>query len=88
MKTGKSDSPTKCGLCGGEAYTPRDVGEGADGIFNVCRECGAECTGTGAYTETERWHWTDRRTVAVGRARMEAAQLDAELAEDQRWGDY
>jgi hypothetical protein len=91
MSEGRSDSATKCGICGGEAYTPErfadeDPAE-MDGVFNVCGECDAECTGTGAYTDTDRWYWTGAREVAQGRAAMEAAELDADWAEQRRY-DY
>ena len=89
--TANSDSPTKCGLCGGEAFAPSRFDENAereaDGVFNVCGSCEAECSGTGAYSETNRWHWTGAREVAIGRAGLEAAQIDAEWAEDRRY-DY
>jgi hypothetical protein len=92
MSEARSDSPKKCGLCDGVAYTPGRFAEEdpqeMDGIFNVCGECGAECTGTGARGEAKRWYWTGAAKVARGRAAMEAAELDAELAEDRRWGDY
>jgi hypothetical protein len=89
MSESKSDSPTKCGLCGSEAYTPARFADEdpkvMDGIFNVCSKCGAECTGTGARAETDRWYWTDARTAGRGRAAMEAAELDAEWAEERRY---
>ncbi len=89
MREAKSDSPTKCGLCGGEAFVPErfagDDAQAADGVFNVCGSCEAECTGTGAYSETDRWYWTGSREAAAGRAGLEAAELDAEWAETQRW---
>jgi hypothetical protein len=89
MATAKSDSPTKCGLCGSEAFAPeRFEGEDTGGIFNVCGSCGAECSGTGAYTETDRYYWTGAREAAAGRAGLEAAQADAEWAEDRRYNDY
>jgi hypothetical protein len=89
MSEGRSDSPTKCGLCGGEAYTPhrftaQDERE-LDGVFNVCGECGAECSGTGARDDADRWYWSGAREVAQGRAALEAMELDAEMAEDQRY---
>ena len=85
MTEGRSDSATKCGICGGVAdVTYPD----ADGIFNVCRECGAECTGTGAYTDANRYFWQDARTVERGRAALEAAERDAEWAEEMRYGDW
>ena len=59
-----------------------------DGIFNVCGECDAECTGTGAWADENRYHWTGARQVAQGRAAMEAAELDAEWAEEMRHGDW
>jgi hypothetical protein len=91
MREIRSDSPTKCGLCGGEAYTPErfsneDPAE-LDGCFNECGECGAECTGADARGVVERWFWTGAQDVARGRAAMEAAELDAEWAEDRRY-DY
>ena len=91
MREARSDSPNKCGICGGEAVTPgrfddKDARE-LDGVFNVCEECGAECSGTGSYKEKDRWHWTCARDVARGRAALEAMELDAEWAEAQRW-DY
>ena len=92
MSEAKSDSPLKCGLCGGKAYIPvRMVDENPavlDGLFNVCGDCGAECSGTGSYSETDRWYWTGARQVAQGRAALEAALLDAEWAEDRRHGDW
>ena len=90
MKTGKSDSPNVCGLCGGKAYQPQrfaDEGD-MDGMFNVCGDCGAECNGTGAWDEKERWHWLDARSVEQGRAAMEAAEMDAAYAEEMRYGDW
>jgi hypothetical protein len=91
MSEGRSDSATKCGICGGEAYTPgrfadEDPAE-MDGVFNVCGECDAECTGTGARDDANRWYWTGARQVAQGRAAMEAAELDAAWAEERRY-DY
>lgn len=85
----RSDSPRKCGLCGGRAdpparFTNDDVAQ-SDGVFNVCNECGAECTGTAAYTVKDRWYWTDAKTVDQGRRALEAAERDAEWAECQRW---
>jgi hypothetical protein len=53
----------------------------------VCGECGAECTGTDAYDVADRWYWTGAREVAKGREAMEAAELDAEWGELNRWGD-
>jgi hypothetical protein len=92
MSEAKSDSPKKCGLCGGVAFTPGRFPEEdeleMDGIFNECGDCGAECTGTGARGDAKRWYWTGARQVAQGRAAMEAAQLDAEWAEDRRHGDW
>jgi hypothetical protein len=88
MSEARSDSPTKCGVCGSEAYQPaRFEGEDTGGIFNECGACGAECTGTDARGVVERWFWTGASDVAVGRAALEAAELDAEWAEDRRY-DY
>jgi hypothetical protein len=89
MSEARSDSATECGLCGSEAYQPaRFEGEDTGGIFNECGACGAECTGTGARDEKDRYYWTGAAQVAQGRAAMEAAQLDAEWAEDRRYNDY
>ena len=90
MSEKRSDSPTKCGFCGGEAYTPErfadeDPAE-MDGIFNVCTDCGAECSGTGARDDVKRWYWTSARNAATGRAALEAMELDAGFAEEQRYG--
>lgn len=91
IEEGRSDSATKCGLCGGKAYTPSRFTEDdqaiLEGVFNVCGDCEAECTGTGGRSETERFFWTGAREVAQGRAGLEAAQLDAEWAEERRY-DY
>jgi len=91
MTESRSDSPNKCGLCQSKAFTPgRFLDDGlppTDGVFNVCCECGAECTGTDAWDVKDRWYWTGAASVAKGRAAMEAAELDAEWAESQRW-DY
>lgn len=92
MSEARSDSPTKCGLCGSEAYTPErfagDDAQTADGVFNVCGSCGAECCGTDAYTVKDRWYWASAKTVARGREAMEAAEADAEWAESQRYDDF
>jgi hypothetical protein len=88
----RSDSATKCGICDSEAFAPQrfsdEDAQDAGGVFNECGSCGAECTGTGAYTETDRYYWTGAAQVAQGRAAMEAAQADAEWAEDRRYNDY
>jgi hypothetical protein len=91
MREARSNSATKCGLCSGEAYIPdrfsdRDARE-LDGVFNVCGECGAECSGTDAWGVENRWYWTGAREVGIARARMEAMEADAEWAESMRW-DY
>jgi len=91
MSEARSDSPTKCGICGGEAYVPTrftdaDARE-MDGVFNECGTCGAECSGTDAYNVTDRWYWTGAREVAIARARMEAMERDAEWAEAMRYSD-
>jgi hypothetical protein len=82
MSEAKSDSPTKCGLCGARAHAPgRFTGEdieGLDGVFNVCSECGAECSGTDAYNVKDRWFWTGAKAVAQQREAMEASEIDAE----------
>jgi hypothetical protein len=89
MSEARSDSATKCGLCGSEAYQPaRFEGEDTGGIFNECGACGAECTGTGARDEKDRYYWLGARQVAQGRAALEAAQADAEWADDLRYNDY
>ena len=90
MSDSRSNSPTKCGICGAVAYAPerftsQDVSE-LDGIFNVCGECGAECSGTGARDDADRWYWTGARDVARGRAALEAMEIDAEMADDERYG--
>jgi hypothetical protein len=86
MSEARSDSPTKCGLCGGEAYQPaRFEGEDTGGIFNECGECGAECTGTGGRDEENRYFWTGAAQVAQGRDAMAAMELDAEMAEFNRY---
>jgi hypothetical protein len=88
MSEARSDSPTKCGICGGEAYTPsRFEGEDTGGIFNVCGElgCEAECTGTGGRDEADRYYWTGAAQVAQGRDAMAAMELDAEMAEFNRY---
>ena len=89
MSEARSDSPHKCGICGEEAHVPGRFSDAdareLDGLFNVCGTCGAECSGTGSRTETERWYWTGAREVAVARARMEAMEADAEWAESLRW---
>ena len=88
-ETTRSNSPTTCGHCGGAAYTPQRMeGElGLDGLFNVCSDCGAECSGTGAYTEESRWYWTSATDAAKGREGLAAAQADAEWADERRF-DY
>jgi hypothetical protein len=90
MREARSNSPTKCGICGGEAYTPQrftiaDRRE-LDGVFNVCSKCGAECSGTGARDDADRWYWSGARDVARGRAALEAMEIDAEFAEGERYG--
>ena len=90
MSEARSDSPNKCGICGGEACTPgrfdeRDARE-MDGLFNVCEACGAECTGTGGRDEEDRYFWTGAAQVAQGREAMEAMELDAEMADFNRYG--
>jgi len=85
MVKGRSDSATKCGICGGKAFTPsrfsdEDAAE-MDGVFNVCGNCDAECTGTGAWGEDARYFWSGAREVAQNRARMAAMQNDAEWSE-------
>jgi hypothetical protein len=92
MAESRSDSPTKCGFCGGVAYTPERFADentaGMDGVFNVCGECDAECSGTDARGVVDRWYWTGARQVAQGRAAMEASELDAAWAEERRHGDF
>ena len=91
MAESRSDSPATCGLCGGKAFEPERMRgedpEELDGLFNVCGECGAECTGTGAYAEKDRYYWTGAKQVARGRAAMQAAQDDADRHAD-RLDDY
>ena len=87
----RSDSPNVCGHCGAKAYTPErfsdeDASE-MDGVFNVCGQCEAECTGTDARGVKDRWYWLDSKRVAQGRAAMEAAEADAEWAESMRYAD-
>ncbi len=88
----RSDSPTKCGSCGGRAYMPQrfegdPMVEHLDGCFNVCNDCGSECTGTDARGVTDRWYWQDKKTVAKGRAAMEAMQADVDWADAMRDAD-
>ena len=80
MSESRSDSPTKCGLCGCKAYQPeRFQGEWeCDGLFNVCGDCGAECSGTDVYSVKDRWFWTGAKIVAKQRDAIEAMELDAE----------
>ena len=79
MTESRSDSPTKCGHCGGKAYQPqRFEGEDTDGVFNVCGECEAECSGTDAYNVADRWFWTGAKIVAKQRDAMDAMEIDAE----------
>ncbi len=87
----RSDSPTKCGLCGEAAHVPDrftdEDAKTADGVFNVCGSCGAECSGTDGWRVKDRWYWTGAAEVARQREALEAAELDADLAESMR-GDY